>query len=273
MALSPDEVERYARHIVLPEVGGPGQQKLKAAKVLVIGAGGLGAPVLLYLAAAGVGTIGIVDSGRVSLSNLQRQIAHTTASVGQAKTASAHVMLKALNPQVNVTEHQTRLDHSNALDIVSRYGIVADGCDNFPTRFLVSDACYLAKKTLVSAAVGQFDGQISTFKPHELSPEGTPWPTYRCLMGEIPPRGLFPACEEAGILGALPGIIGAMQAMEVIKEILGIGDSLAGRLLMYDALAARFYETRLAWNPDNPLNGKTATITSLTPENYIAAEV
>ncbi len=271
MALSRDEVERYARHIVLPEVGGPGQQKLKAAKVLVVGAGGLGAPVLLYLAAAGIGTIGIVDNDTVSLSNLQRQVVHTTARVGQAKTASAHAMLTEVNPHVVVVEHETRLDTSNALDIMAGYDLVADGCDNFPTRFLVSDACYLLKKTLVSAAVGQFDGQISTFKPHENSPEGTPWPSYRCLMGEIPPRGLFPACEEAGILGALPGILGAMQAMEVIKEILAIGDSLAGRLLMYDALAARFYETGLAWNPDNPLNGRTPVITSLKPENYVAA--
>jgi len=146
--------------------------------------------------------------------------------------------------------------------------LVADGCDNFPTRFLVSDACYFARKTLVTAAVGQFDGQLSTFKPHETSAEGTPWPTYRCLMGELPPRGLFPACEEAGILGALPGILGSMQAMEVIKEILGIGDSLAGRLLMYDALASRFYETKLAWNPENPLTGRSRTITSLIQSNY-----
>lgn len=273
MALSPDEIERYARHIVLPEVGGPGQQKLKAAKVLVIGAGGLGAPALLYLAAAGIGMIGIVDNDTVSLSNLQRQVVHTTQRVAQAKTASAHAMLNEINPNVTVVEHRARLEPANAIEFISGYDIVADGCDNFPTRFLVSDACYLLKKTLVSAAVGQFDGQISTFKPHETSPDGSPWPTYRCLIGEIPPRGLFPACEEAGILGALPGILGAMQAMEVIKEILGIGDSLAGRLLMYDALAARFYETGLAWNPDNPLNGNTPAITSLEPENYIAAAI
>ena len=273
MPLSGDEIERYARHIVLPDVGGPGQQRLKAAKVLVIGAGGLGAPVLLYLAAAGIGTIGVADNDTVSLSNLQRQVIHTTERVGQAKTASARDMLAALNPHVALIEHRTRIEAGNALDIVARYDIVADGCDNFPTRFLVSDACFLARKTLVSAAVGQFDGQISTFKPHEVSPDGTPWPTYRCLMGDIPPRGLFPACEEAGILGALPGIVGAMQAMEVIKEILGIGDSLAGRLLMYDALAARFYETRLTWNPDNPLNGTSPSITSLRPENYVAREI
>ena len=269
MALDADELERYARHIVLHEVGGPGQNKLKAAKVLVVGAGGLGAPVLFYLAAAGVGTIGVIDHDTVSVSNLQRQIVHTTARVGLAKTSSARETLQALNPHVDVIEHNERITAANAHDIISRYDIVADGCDNFPTRYLVSDACYFARKTLVSAAVGQFDGQISTFKPHEISPEGTPWPSYRCLMGELPQRGLFPACEEAGILGALPGIVGAMQAMEVIKEVLGIGESLTGRLVMIDALPTRFYETRLAWNPDNPLNGRSPTVTSLAAENYV----
>jgi molybdopterin-synthase adenylyltransferase len=269
MALSPDEIERYARHLVLHEVGGPGQNKLKDAKVLVVGAGGLGAPLLYYLAAAGVGTIGIIDNDTVSLSNLQRQIIHTTARIGMAKTASARETIRNLNPHVRVVEHAHRITAENALETIADYDIVADGCDNFPTRYLVSDACYFAKKTLVTAAVGQFDGQISTFKPHEISPEGAPWPTYRCLMGELPPRGLFPACEEAGILGALPGILGSMQAMEVIKEILGIGDSLAGRLLMYDALAARFYETKLAWNPDNPLTGRNPIIFSLLQSHYI----
>jgi molybdopterin-synthase adenylyltransferase len=268
MALSSDEIERYARHLVLHEVGGPGQAKLKAAKVLVIGAGGLGAPVLLYLAAAGVGTIGIIDNDTVSLSNLQRQVIHTLSRVGVSKTNSARETMLSINPHINVVEHPFRFTVTNALEIVKGYDVVADGCDNFPTRFLVSDACYFAKKTLVSAAVGQFDGQISTFKPHELSTDGTPQPTYRCLMGDIPPRGLFPACEEAGILGALPGIVGSMQAMEVIKEILGIGESLAGRLLMYDALSTRFYETRLSWNSDNPLTGQAPSITSLVEQNY-----
>lgn len=269
MALSSDEIERYARHLVLHEVGGPGQNKLKTAKALVVGAGGLGAPLLYYLAAAGVGTIGIIDHDAVSISNLQRQIIHTTSRVGMAKTASARETMQALNPHVHVIEHSHRLTVENAIEIISGYDIVADGCDNFPTRYLVSDACYFARKTLVTAAVGQFDGQISTFKPHQTAPDGGPWPSYRCLMGELPPRGLFPACEEAGVLGALPGILGSMQAMEVIKEILGIGDSLAGRLLMYDALASRFYETKLAWNPDNPLNGRNPTITSLDARNYI----
>lgn len=269
MALSSDEIERYARHLVLHEVGGPGQNRLKDARVLVIGAGGLGAPLLYYLAAAGVGTIGIVDHDTVSLSNLQRQIIHTTARVGLHKTSSARETLQALNPHVHVIEHAQRITADNALDLVSGYDLVADGCDNFPTRYLVSDACYFARRTLVSAAVGQFDGQLSTFKPHEASPDGIPWPTYRCLMGELPPRGLFPACEEAGVLGALPGILGSMQAMEVIKEILGIGESLAGRLLMYDALASRFYETKLAWNPENPLTGRAPRITSLADSNYV----
>jgi molybdopterin/thiamine biosynthesis adenylyltransferase len=268
MAFSPDEIERYARHLVLQEVGGPGQNKLKSAKVLVIGAGGLGAPLLYYLAAAGLGTIGIIDHDTVSLSNLQRQIVHATARVGVPKTASARESLQALNPHVQVVQHNHRFTAENARAIIEQYDLVADGSDNFPTRFLVSDACYFARKVLVSAAVGQFDGQISTFKPHETSPDGTPWPTYRCLMGDIPPRGLFPACEEAGILGALPGILGSMQAMEVIKEILGIGDSLAGRLVMVDALATRFYETRLSWNPENPLTGHSPTITSLDAVNY-----
>ena len=269
MALSPDELERYARHIVMPEVGGPGQAKLINAKVLVIGAGGLGAPALLYLAAAGVGTIGICDNDTVSLSNLQRQVVHTTAAVGEFKTKSAKATLAAINPHPKIIEHRLRLDASNALDIIRQYDIVADGCDNFPTRFLVSDACYFAKKPLVSAAVGQFDGQISTFKPYETAPSGEPWPSYRCFIGDLPARGLFPACEEVGILGALPGIIGSMQAMEVIKEILGIGDSLAGRLLMYDALATRFYETKLSWNPANPLTGSKPTIKALESHNYI----
>lgn len=269
MALSADEIERYARHLVLHEVGGPGQNRLKNARVLVIGAGGLGAPLLYYLAAAGIGTIGIIDHDTVSLSNLQRQIIHATARVGLPKTSSARETIHGLNPHVEVIEHSHRITAHNALEIIAGYDIVADGCDNFPTRYLVSDACYFARKTLVTVAVGQFDGQISTFKPHEHAPDGTPWPTYRCLMGELPPRGLFPACEEAGILGALPGILGSMQAMEVIKEILGIGESLAGRLLMYDALAARFYDTKLSWNPDNPLTGLNPSIKSLESDNYV----
>ena len=197
MPLSDDEIERYARHIVLPEVGGPGQNRLKASSVLVIGAGGLGAPLLLYLAAAGVGRIGIVDHDTVSLSNLQRQVIHTTERVGLAKTESAARQIAAINPHVVVEQHQTRITPENALALMARYDIVADGCDNFPTRFMVSDAAFFARKTLVSAAVGQFDGQISTFKPFEKAADGTPYPTYRCFVGDLPARGSFPACEEA----------------------------------------------------------------------------
>jgi molybdopterin/thiamine biosynthesis adenylyltransferase len=269
MPLSDNEIERYARHIVLPEVGGPGQNKLKTSSVLVIGAGGLGAPLLLYLAAAGVGRIGIVDHDTVSLSNLQRQVIHTTERIGLVKTESAAQQIKAINPHVIVEQHTERITTDNALSLIAQYDVVADGCDNFPTRFLVSDACYFAKKPLVSAAVGQFDGQISTFRPYEKSADGKPRPTYRCFIGDLPERGLFPACEEAGVIGALPGIIGSMQAMEVIKELLGIGESFAGRILMYDALSARFFETKLAWSPDNPLTGKHPTITELRRENYI----
>jgi molybdopterin-synthase adenylyltransferase len=264
MPLSDSEIERYARHLVLQEVGGPGQNKLKASSVLVIGAGGLGAPLLMYLAAAGVGRIGIVDHDTVSLSNLQRQVIHTTERVGQLKTTSAAQQILAINPHVIVEQHPFRLTTENVLELVSRYDVVADGCDNFPTRFLVSDACYFGKKPLVSAAVGQFDGQMSTFKPYENQN-----PTYRCFIGELPDRGLFPACEEAGVMGALPGIIGSMQAMEVIKELLNIGESLVGRILMYDALAARFFETKLAWDPGNPLTGTDPTVTKLLAENYI----
>jgi molybdopterin-synthase adenylyltransferase len=269
MPLTDSELERYARHIVLQEVGGPGQNKLKNSSVLVIGAGGLGAPLLMYLAAAGVGRIGIVDHDTVSLSNLQRQVIHTTDRVGVLKTESAAQMIAAINPHVVVEQHPFRITTENALDLIARYDVVADGCDNFPTRFLVSDACYFEQTPLVSAAVGQFDGQMSTFKPYETNATGEKNPTYRCFIGELPPRGLFPACEEAGVIGALPGIIGSMQAMEVIKELLAIGDSLVGRILMYDALAARFFETRLAWSPDNPLTGERPMITKLLSENYL----
>ena len=269
MALLPEELERYARHIVLPEVGGPGQNKLKKSSVLVIGAGGLGAPVLQYLAAAGVGHIGICDHDVVSLSNLQRQTIHTMDFIGKPKVESAAHFIAHLNPHVNVIQHQTRITPENAIALVSTYDVVCDACDNFNTRFLVADACYFAKKPLVSAAVGQFDGQISTFKPYLKDADGNPYPTYRCFIGDLPEPGMFPACEAAGILGALPGILGSMQAMEAIKELLEIGDTLAGRILMYDALAARFFETKLSWNPDNPLTGRHVSIRTLIAENYL----
>lgn len=269
MPLSEDEIERYARHIVLPEVGGPGQNKLKQARVLVIGAGGLGSPALQYLAAAGLGTIGIVDDDVVSLSNLQRQTIHTMDFIGKPKVVSAAHFIAKLNPNIKVEQHNIRLTPDNALDLIGGYDVIADGCDNFNTRFLITDTAYFVQKPVVSAAVGQFDGQISTFKPYLKDASGTPLPTYRCFIGDLPPPGLFPACEVAGILGALPGILGSMQAMEVIKEILEIGESLAGRILMYDALLSRFLETVLTWNPDNPLTGLNASIARIEAKNYI----
>jgi len=262
-SLSAQEIERYKRHLVLKEIGGQGQQKLKAARVLVVGAGGLGSPLLAYLAAAGVGTIGIIDDDRVSLDNLQRQIVHDTASVGTAKVASAAATLQRLNPHVDVEAIEARLDAGNALEHVGRYDIVADGSDNAATRYLVSDACYFAKRTLVFGAVGPFDGYVSTFKPHLRGSDGEPYPTYRCLFPEAPPPGTIPNCAEAGILGSVAGVIGTLQATEVVKEILGIGASLAGRLLIYGALAARFETLHIAWDPDNPLNGRDATIKDL----------
>src|SRR4051794_28048487 len=203
MALSDEELERYARHIVLKEVGGPGQARLRQARVLVIGAGGLGAPLLMYLAAGRGGALGVVDDDAVSLSNLQRQIVHDTGRVGLAKTASAAASLARINPGVSVVEHPFRIAADNAMELIAAYDIVADGSDNFATRYLVSDACSPARRTLVSAAVAQFDAQISTFKPHIEGPDGRPYPSYRCLNPEAPPPGLLPACEEAGVIGAL----------------------------------------------------------------------
>jgi len=263
-SLSPEEIERYKRHLVLKEVGGQGQQKLKAARVLVVGAGGLGSPLLVYLAAAGIGTIGVIDDDRVSLDNLQRQIVHDTASVGTPKVASAAGTLKRLNPHVAVEAIEARLEAGNALEHIERYDIVADGSDNAETRYLVSDACYFAKRTLVFGAVGPFDGYVSTFKPHLRDEDGTPYPTYRCLFPEAPPPGTVPNCAEVGVLGSVVGVIGTLQATEVVKEILGLGTSLAGRLLIYDALAARFEALQVAWDPENPLNGRNATIKDLT---------
>jgi adenylyltransferase/sulfurtransferase len=264
MTLSPLEIDRYKRHLVLREVGGQGQQKLKDSRVLVVGAGGLGSPMIMYLAAAGVGTIGIIDDDTVSLDNLQRQIVHDTPRVGMAKVGSAREAVRLLNPHVAIEPLNLRLDADNAIDIISRYDIVADGTDNFATRYLVSDACYLAKRTLVFAAVGPFDGYVSTFKPHLTGPDGKPYPSYRCLFPEAPPPGTVANCAEVGVLGSIVGVVGTLQATEVLKEILGIGDSLAGRLLMYDALSARFEQLKFAWDPDNPLSGKAPTIRDLS---------
>ena len=264
VTLTRDEVQRYERHLVLRDVGAPGQQKLKAARVLVVGAGGLGSPVLMYLAAAGVGTIGIIDDDRVSIDNLQRQVAFRTEDVGRLKVESARDAIQRINPLVNVEIYPERIGPQNALDLIGRYDIVADGTDNFATRYLVADACYLAKRPLAYAALGSFDGYVSLFKPHEKNPEGEPYPTLRCVFPEPPPQGLVANCAEAGVLGPIPGVIGTLQATEVIKDILGLGESLAGRLLIYDAPACRFEIVTVAWDPDNPLSGRSPTITDLS---------
>ena len=239
-ALTSSELERYARHIVLSEIGGPGQQKLKKARVLVIGAGGLGSPLLQYLAAAGVGTLGVVDDDTVSLSNLQRQVLHDTDAVGVAKTGSAVQALQRINPHVIVEAHPVRIDAANAAELIARYDIIVDGSDNFATRYLVADQCAALERPLVTAAVGRFDGSVTVLVPFLKDGDGRPNPTYRDLFPAPPPDGLLPSCAEAGIVGALTGVIGTLQAMEVIKLITGIGEPLVGRLLLYDALAARF---------------------------------
>jgi len=262
--LGPDELERYARHIVLREIGGPGQAALKRARVLVIGAGGLGAPALLYLAAAGVGMIGVVDDDRVALSNLQRQVIHGTPDIGSRKVESSAAAIRRLNPHVTVDMHATRLVAANALELIGRYDLIADGSDNFATRYLVSDACYFASKPLVTAAVGTFDGTLTTIRAHERAADGKPNPTYRCLFPEAPPPGTVPACAEAGILGALTGVLGSMMALEVVREIVGFGEGLVGRLLMVDARAMRFETLRYGWDPANPLSGQCPTITDLS---------
>lgn len=244
MTLTDEELERYARHIMLPEIGGAGQQKLKRARVLVLGAGGLGAPVLQYLAAAGVGTLGIVDDDSVSLSNLQRQIIHETGNVGRSKAESAAAAIARLNPHVAVEMHVLRLDAANAGDLVAGYDVVVDGSDNFDTRYVLADACEAARRPLVTAAVGRFDGSLTVLKPYEAGPGGAANPGYRDLFPEPPPPGMVPSCAEAGIVGALTGVMGSLQAMEVIKLITGIGEPLVGRLLMYDGLAARFETVR-----------------------------
>jgi molybdopterin/thiamine biosynthesis adenylyltransferase len=238
--LSDAELERYARHIVLAEVGGPGQQKLKRARVLVVGAGGLGAPVLLYLAAAGVGTLGIVDDDTVSLSNLQRQVIHATEAVGETKVVSAGGAIARVNPHVNVEPHVARLDAQNADAIVSAYDLVVDGSDNFDTRYVLADVCAAARKPLVSGAVGRFDGSLTVLMPYATNADGKPNPSYRDLYPEAPPAGMVPSCAVAGVVGALTGVIGTLQAMEAIKLITGAGEPLVGRLLLYDSLGARF---------------------------------
>ena len=263
-ALSPEEVQRYKRHLVLREVGGQGQQALKASRVLVIGAGGLGSPVVLYLAAAGVGTIGIVDDDTVSLDNLQRQVVHATPDVGRPKVESARSRISVLNPHVKVDAHEVRIGARNALVLIGDYDVVIDGSDNFATRYLVSDACYLAKKTLVFAALGPFDGYVTTLKPHLKDADGKPNPTYRCLFPEAPAAGSVANCAEVGILGAVAGVVGTLAAVEILKEITGAGETLVGRLLMYDALASRFETLKYQWDADNPLSGTKPQILDLS---------
>lgn len=260
MELSDEQVDRYARHIVLKEVGGAGQQRLLQSKVLVIGAGGLGSPLLMYLAAAGVGTIGVVDDDVVSLSNLQRQIAHVSERVGQHKTKSAAATVAALNPDVQVIAHPVRLTAENAMELIAGYDLVADGSDNFATRFLVNDACYLSGTTLVSGAILRFDGQLATYKAHLPGDN----PCYRCLFGKPPPEEVGGSCSQDGVLGALAGTMGSMQAVEVLKELLGIGQSMSGRLLIYDALEATFRKVRVRRDPGCPLCGPQATIKDLS---------
>jgi molybdopterin/thiamine biosynthesis adenylyltransferase len=258
MKLSDEELERYARHIVLREVGGPGQSKLKSARVLVVGAGGLGCPVMLYLAAAGIGTIGIIDDDIVSLSNLQRQIAHRTRDVGRRKTQSARDAALAINPTIAIEEFSERLTPANALELIGRFDIVADGSDNFATRFLINDSCFFSRRTLVSAAVTEFDGQLATFRPGQ---DGSP--CYRCIFPEPPPAGTVPSCSETGVLGAAAGVMGTLQALEVLKEAAGVGESLAGKLLIYDALSARFRTVTVKRDPACALCGEAPSIRAL----------
>lgn len=254
--LTNDQIHRYSRHILLPEVGGKGQEKIKNASVFMVGAGGLGSPCGFYLAAAGVGKIGIADADTVELSNLQRQILHSTADVGRPKTQSAKESMEALNPDVEVITYEERLTSDNILDIIKDYDVIVDGCDNFPTRYLVNDACVFLNKPLVSAAVFRFDGQLSVFVPHE-------GPCYRCLYETPPPPGLVPSCQEAGVLGVLPGLLGVLQATEVLKYILEQGELLQGQLLIINVLDMSFQKVKVPWNPNCPVCGENPTITEL----------
>jgi adenylyltransferase/sulfurtransferase len=254
-----EQLERYARQIILPQVGGRGQRKLLDSRVFVVGAGGLGSPAMLYLAAAGVGNIAVVDADDVDRSNLQRQVLHTESRLGMAKVHSAAEAVRQLNPDVKVTPHHLWLNKDNILDLLADADVVVDGSDNFPTRFLVNDACHFLRKPLVSGAMFRFEGQLTVF-PNDGAATS---PCYRCLFPEPPPEGLVPSCQEAGIMGAVPGVIGSLQAAEVIKLLLGIGEPLIGRLLVFDALDARFREVRLQRDPTCALNGDAPTISEL----------
>ena len=257
MMFSQDEVRRYARHIILPGIGGEGQEKLGEARVLVVGAGGLGSPAAMYLAAAGIGTIGLVDFDDVELSNLQRQLLHDTDDVGRPKVDSARDRLRALNPNVEVVAHRTMLSSANAFEVLEPYDIVVDGTDNFPVRYLVNDACQLLGKPLVYGSIYQWEGQASVFLP------GAENPCYRCLFPEPPPPGVVPSCAEGGVFGVLPGVIGSMQAVEAIKLVLGVGEPLAGKLVLYDAMRNEFTTVKLRWDPDCPVCGKHPSVTEL----------
>ena len=261
------QIDRYARHLVLPEIGEEGQARLLASRVLVIGAGGLGSPLLLYLAAAGVGQLGIIDDDDVDLSNLQRQVLHDTANIGMAKVESARLRLSEVNPEVRVDAINSRLTSDNAEKVLAGYDLVADGSDNFSTRYLVNDACYLARKPLVTAAVMRFDGQLTTLKPYL---EGN-FPCYRCVFGDQPPD-VKQSCADVGILGAMPGVMGCLQAGEVIKELLGIGDSMAGSMLLFDSLATTFRKVRLQRDPGCSLCGAEANIRDLRAVSYREGE-
>jgi adenylyltransferase/sulfurtransferase len=262
MKLSSEEIERYSRQIILRGVGGPGQNKLKAARALAIGAGGLGSPALQYLAGAGVGTLGIVDDDHVALSNLHRQLLHATGDIGRRKVDSAADAIARINPNVRVEKIERRLDAENAREIVAGFDIVLDGSDNFATRYAVSDACFHERKPLVTASIGEYDGTLTTLKPYAVDGEGARFPTYRCLFPEAPPPGTIPTCAEAGVLGALGGILGSLMALETIREIVGgFGDGdegMVGRLLMIDTRAMRFETLRYGWDEENPLSGRGA---------------
>jgi len=257
MDFSEDQVLRYARHIILPNIGGEGQRKLMQAKVLLIGAGGLGSPAAMYLAAAGVGTLGLVDFDRVDLSNLQRQLLHDTEDVGRPKVESAKERLNSLNPNVEVNAHDVVLTSQNAFEVLEPYDVIVDGTDNFPVRYLVNDAAQMLGKPLVYGSIYQFEGQASVFLP------GSETPCYRCLFPHPPPPGTVPSCAEAGVFGVLPGIIGSIQAVEAIKLVVGVGEPLVGKLLLFDALAMEFTTVKLKWDPDCPVCGKHPTVTEL----------
>lgn len=266
MDFSEEQIERYSRHIILPEVGGRGQAKLLKSKVFVLGAGGLGSPALLYLAAAGVGTLGMADGDSVDLSNLQRQIIHNNETVGKPKVQSAKEAIGKLNPDVKVEAFHGRLTVDNIREIIREYDVVLDGSDNFPTRFLMNDAAFFEQKPLVSGSMFRFDGQVSVFKPHKG------FPCYRCLYPEPPPKGLVPSCQEAGVLGALAGVIGVLQAVETVKEILGIGDVLAGHLMIFDALKMTFRKVKVMKDPECALCGPNPSITELKQYEEQACE-